>query len=68
MTRRLIAVKNLPSYYPDSGMTPSSIRWLIFNAKDNGFSSCIVRLGRKVLIDLEKFEQFLDEQSVKGGL
>lgn len=65
--RRLTTVKNLPTAYPDANFTSSSIRWLIYNAKENGFSSCIVRVGRKVLIDLDDFEAWLDEQAVKGG-
>lgn len=65
--RRIASVKNTPLKYPDSGLTESSIRWLIFNARDNGFDSCIVRLGRRVFIDLDKFEQWLDEQAAIGG-
>nr|WP_320114246.1 hypothetical protein [uncultured Desulfuromonas sp.] len=31
------------------------LRHLIFYEKTNGFSHCIVRVGRRVLIDEEKF-------------
>lgn len=65
--RALSTVKNLPSKYPDANFTPATIRWLIYNAKDNGFDACIVRMGRKVLIDLARFEAWLDEQAMKGG-
>ncbi len=65
--RRLSTIKNVPSKYPDANFTESGLRWLVFNAKDNGFSSCIVRIGRKVLIDLARFENWLDEQAAKGG-
>lgn len=67
MNRRLSTVRNLPAKYPDANVTQSSIRWLLFNAKENGFSSCVVRIGRKVLIDLDKFESYLDEQAYQGG-
>lgn len=66
-TKRLSTVKNLPSQYPGSGLTESSIRWLIFNSSENGFAMCIRRLGRKVLIDLDIFEQWMDDQATKGG-
>lgn len=66
-TRRIATVKNLPSKYPDAGFTESTIRWLIYNSKENGFDACIVRLGRKVLIDLARFESWMDEQAIKGG-
>jgi len=64
--KRLSTVKNLPSLYPDAGFTESSIRWCLFNAKENGFSHCVVRMGRKVLIDLSKFEEWLDSQAAEG--
>lgn len=65
--RRLSTVKNLPSIYPDANFSESSIRWLIFNAKENGFGTCVLRLGKKILIDLDRFEEYLDDQAAKGG-
>jgi hypothetical protein len=66
-TKRLVTVKNLPSLYPDANFTPSSIRWLIFNASENGFNHCIRRAGRKVLIDLEAFEEWINNEALQGG-
>jgi len=65
--KRLSTVRNLTNLYPDADFTQNSIRWLIFNAKENGFSMCIVRLGRKVLIDLDKLDEWLDSQAVNGA-
>lgn len=65
--KRLATVKNAALKYPDANITESSLRWLIFNGQENGFSKCIVRIGRKILIDLDKFEQWMDEQAAKGG-
>jgi hypothetical protein len=65
--KRLSTVSNLPNFYPDAGFTQSSIRWLIFNSKENGFGHCIRRMGRKVLIDLDAFEEWLDNQTLNGG-
>lgn len=67
ISRRLVTVKNLPSQYPGANITDSSIRWQIFNGKENGFSTCVVRMGRKVLIDLDRFETWLDNQAADGG-
>lgn len=64
--RRLTTVKNLPKSYPYADFNEGGIRWLIFNANDNGFSKCIVRAGRKVLIDLDLFEKWLDEKAMEG--
>jgi hypothetical protein len=66
-TKRLVTVKNLPSLYPDANFTSSSIRWLIFNASENGFNHCIRRAGRKVLIDLEAFEEWINNEALQGG-
>ena len=39
----------------------SSLRWLIFNSEMNGFEQCIVRLGRRLFIDLDAFEDYLGQ-------
>ncbi len=65
--KRLSTVRNLPSLYPDAGFTTSSIRWLIFNASENGFDFCIRRAGRKVLIDLNAFEEWMDNEALQKG-
>ncbi|AUM12471.1 hypothetical protein [Ketobacter alkanivorans] len=65
--KRLATVRNTSLKYPDANITESSLRWLIFNGSENGFNQCIVRIGRKILIDLDKFESWLDEQAANGG-
>jgi hypothetical protein len=50
---------------------------LIFNAQPrvtrkatipgNGFDACMVRMGRKILIDEEKFFAWLDKQNDKAA-
>ncbi|RLU00600.1 hypothetical protein [Ketobacter sp.] len=65
--RRLATVKNTALKYPDANITESSLRWLIFNGHENGFNKCIVRIGRKILIDLELLELWMDEQAANGG-
>lgn len=61
LSKRLAPVKKIPIIYPDS-FTESAVRWLIFNENQNGFSRCVRRIGRKVLIDLDQFESWIDEQ------
>lgn len=60
-SKRLAPVKKIPVIYPDS-FTQASIRWLIFNQNQNGFARCVRRIGRKVLIDLDQFESWIDEK------
>lgn len=61
-SKRLAPVKLIPNLYPGA-FSESSIRWLIFNQKHNGFSVCVRRIGKKVLIDLDAFESFIDAQN-----
>lgn len=44
--------------------TENSIRWHIFNADQNGLNkyNVLKRLGRRVLIDTDRFFLWLDEQ------
>ncbi len=39
------------------------LRHLIFNERRNGFSTCVKRVGRRVLIDEAAFFAWVDEQS-----
>ena len=36
------------------------LRWLIFNSQENGFAKCVVRVGRRVLIDEREFVKWLE--------
>lgn len=48
--RNLKTVKQLVQEYPGI-FTEGSLRWTIFNAEQNGFDTCVIRMGRRVLID-----------------
>ena len=65
--RRLSTIKNAALKYADANITENSLRWLRFNGDENGFNKCIVCIGRKVLIDLDLFEEWMDEQPINGG-
>jgi hypothetical protein len=62
--RRLIPIPKFNDYHPDP--TPAAIRWMIFTNKD-GFNRCVVRRGRRVLIDELEYFNWLDEQSENGN-
>ncbi|MCP4474164.1 MAG: DNA-binding protein [Gammaproteobacteria bacterium] len=57
--KRLATVKQVADAYP--AFTQSSLRWLIFNEHSNGFDQCIRRIGRKILIDLDYFEKWIEQ-------
>lgn len=44
--------------------TPGGIRHLLFNRETNGFHRCVVRLGRKILLNEEAVFAWLQE---RGG-
>ncbi|MGO8754209.1 MAG: hypothetical protein ACLQHK_03135 [Gallionellaceae bacterium] len=65
-------VKNLPSFFPTAGLTEAAIRGDIFKSEDrfdsqgrkiagNGLAAtgAIIRRGRKVLIDVNKYGEWL---------
>jgi hypothetical protein len=56
-----LTVAQMSQRFP--AFTQGSIRWLIFNEKDNGFSKVIRRIGRKVIINLQEFKKYIEEQS-----
>ncbi|MCP4204731.1 MAG: DNA-binding protein [bacterium] len=55
----LRSVKQIAEANP--AFTEPSLRWLIFNAQSNGMNSALVRVGRRVLIDVQAFNAWLEE-------
>ena len=69
--RRLITVAKLPDQPGYECFTEGGIRHLIFNSNDrlnskgevipgNGLGSAIIRVGRRVYIDLDRFDKWID--------
>ena len=56
--KRYLTVRQAALAYP--AMTESSLRWLRFNGDQNGFNTCVLTVGRKVLIDADALERWLD--------
>lgn len=42
--------------------TTGGLRWLLFHRQTNGLEQAILKVGRRVLIDEEKFFAWLDAQ------
>jgi hypothetical protein len=59
--RNYMTIKQAAAKYP--AFTEGSLRWLWFNADRNGFSSCVRKVGKKVLIVDELFCQWLESGS-----
>ncbi len=56
----LRTVRQLCEEYPHL-FTEGSLRWLIFHRQTNGFDRCVLRVGRRLYIDLEALRQWLAE-------
>ncbi len=41
------------------GLTQGTVRMWIFNGKTNGFSKCVYRIGKKILISHDKFCEWM---------
>ncbi len=69
--RRCARVRDIPNLLGYEWTTESFLRHAIFNSKDrtgsagtiipgNGLAPAIVRLGRRVLIDLDRFDAWIE--------
>jgi len=60
--KRYLTIHQIAQEYP--ALTESALRWLRFNGCENGFDACVIKLGRKVLIDAEAFERWIEGHRV----
>ncbi len=63
--KKYLSVTQLSERHP--AFSPSAIRHLIFDSNSNGFRSVIFRIGRKLVLEETAFEEWVREQSQKGG-
>lgn len=64
LPKRYLTIRQTAQTYP--AMTEGALRFLRFNGSNNGFDSCVLNVGRRVLIDADLFEKWLD--SHKAGV
>ena len=57
---RLLPLTKWNEYHPYPNI--AGLRYLVFNADKNGFSSCIRRIGKRVLIDEAAYFAWVDAQ------
>jgi len=55
-----LTVKQVATKHP--AFSEASLRYYIFNEKENGLSGAIRRIGRKVIINEASFLQWIDAQ------
>jgi hypothetical protein len=61
MSRKL---KSVAQFAADSPFTEAQVRWWIFNAATNGLQPALIRIGRRVYIDVDAFASWIDAQQV----
>ena len=59
--RQLLTVNQFCEEYP--AFSKGSIRWILFNRQTNGFNRAVRMLGRRILIDVNEFYLWLDQQN-----
>jgi hypothetical protein len=57
-------LKSVSQFAADSPFTEAQVRWWIFNAASNGLQSAVVRIGRRVYIDVDQFAAWIEAQQV----
>lgn len=57
-----LAFRQAAERYP--AFSEAALRWLRFNGTDNGFDRCVIKLGRRVLLDTEAFERWVASHRV----
>lgn len=65
MTEKFSDNKYIPlPKWPEFHSWPSvgGLRWMVFNAPENGFDRCIRRVGNRILIDEAEFFNWVDSQ------
>ena len=62
MKTTLATIPNFAKKHPDA-FTVSSVRWIRFNQDTNGFASAFVTVGRRVLIDEDRFFEIIARQN-----
>lgn len=61
---RLIPVPQWPEHHPWPSV--AGLRWLIFNARENGFDQVVRRVGRRVLVDEQAFFRWVESRNGVG--
>jgi hypothetical protein len=56
-------LKTVAEFAAAGPFSQGQLRWWIFNAANNGLSHAIVRVQRRIYIDVDKFEAWIDSQN-----
>lgn len=54
----ILTIDQLVAAYPAFG--EKTVRWWIYNGKNNGFEACLIRIGSRIYIDRERFVEWVE--------
>ena len=59
-------LKTVAAFSSGSPFTEAQVRWWVFNEAQNGMKAhgVVVRIGRRVYIDVDAFDRWIDSQQV----
>lgn len=58
--RNLRTVKQIADANP--AFTEASLRWMIYRSEETGLDEVLVRVGRRVLFGMDKFNEWLEQR------
>lgn len=61
---RFIPLSRFDQYHPWPSV--QALRWMRFHGKKNGFNQCVLKVGKRILIDEVKFFEWLAIRNAEG--
>jgi hypothetical protein len=62
-------LKTVAAFVGGSPFTEPQVRWWLFNANENGLneSGAVIRIGRRIYLDVDAFDRWIDSQNAKAA-
>jgi hypothetical protein len=60
MKRNLRTIADVAAAGP---FTANQLRWYVFNAPENGLAPAVVRVGRRVYLDVDELDAWIERQN-----
>ena len=58
--KRFSSLNKMPSLYQELGWGIGTYRWFVFHRKTNGFNQCLIKIGSRWAVDLDRFEEWME--------
>ena len=54
----ILTIDQLVAAYPAFG--EKTVRWWIYQGQNNGFEACLIRIGSRIYVDRDKFDDWVE--------